>query len=216
MRRAGVTILAAAGLACFAATPALASSGSGRGGGDHAKKCDTSGHRGENSGPGNCKDRGDRDKKCENRGHGNCKDRDRCDKRGHGNKCKPKPEPKPCEENPHAPGCEQPPVPKPEGACAHADLVLLSKDAKIICLYGPNKGQLATKDRECPGALIATGPDPLLHAGLCVFLPPQGDEPASTPGAGGTPMLPGMPPMSTGMLSQVTGMLSQVTGMATP
>ena len=61
----------------------------------------------------------------------------------------------------------------PEGNCASADLVLLTDDAKIICLYAPPNGNLATTDEECPDALIATGPGPApLNGGVCIFLPP--------------------------------------------
>jgi hypothetical protein len=62
------------------------------------------------------------------------------------------------------------PPPPPAGNCEHADLVLLSEDAKIVCLYFPPNGDLATKEHECPDALIASGP--VLGVGLCVFLPP--------------------------------------------
>jgi hypothetical protein len=75
------------------------------------------------------------------------------------------------------PGCghpgEQPPPQPPAGNCQSADLVLLTADAKIVCVYFPPNGNLATTDEECPDALIATGPGPApLNGGVCVFLPP--------------------------------------------
>jgi hypothetical protein len=70
------------------------------------------------------------------------------------------------------PGGGPPPEP-PAGNCQSADLVLLTADAKIICVYFPPNGNLATTDEECPDALIATGPGPApLDGGVCVFLPP--------------------------------------------
>jgi hypothetical protein len=65
------------------------------------------------------------------------------------------------------------PVPAPEGNCESADLVLLTRDAKIVCLFAD--GTQATKEEECPDALIATGPIAPLGLGACVFLPPAAD-----------------------------------------
>ena len=64
----------------------------------------------------------------------------------------------------------------PEGNCASADLVVL-RGAKIVCVY-LSEGELATKEKECPDALIATGDILDTGIGACVFLPPDGDTPA--------------------------------------
>jgi hypothetical protein len=89
----------------------------------------------------------------------------------HGNACPPA---SPNAGNP--PNCghpSQPPPQPPAGNCQSADLVLLTADAKIVCVYFPPNGNLATTDQECPDALIATGPGPApLDGGVCIFLPP--------------------------------------------
>ena len=68
----------------------------------------------------------------------------------------------------------------PPGNCASADLIVLTTLSdglpKIVCLYFPPNGNLATEEEECPDALIATGPGPApLNGGVCIFLPPPED-----------------------------------------
>jgi hypothetical protein len=72
----------------------------------------------------------------------------------------------------------------PEGNCAVADLVLLTEDAKIVCLYFAENAPNASTEEDCPDALIALPVDNLV--GACVFLPPEG--------SGGLPELPAPPP----------------------
>lgn len=204
-------------------------------------RCDNSGKGNSNDKPGCRDDKGDR---CDNRGKGNAKHKkgcrkDDCDKSGRKGNCKPpvdckktpqhkkcQPPPVDCSKHPRPQGCPEPPVdctkyptdPRceqiPPGICESADLVLLSADIKILCLYLPQKGGLATTTGECPGALIATGN--ILNTGLgaCVFLPPAGNGPTgtttsplgsaggltSTLGGGGS--VPGL-----GSLSAITGLL---------
>ena len=71
----------------------------------------------------------------------------------------------------------------PAGNCSLADLVLLTEDAKIVCLYLGENAENATKEGDCPDALIALPVSPVV--GACVFLPPEG--------SGGVPELPGLP-----------------------
>lgn len=58
----------------------------------------------------------------------------------------------------------------PEGNCQRADLVLLTEDAKIVCLFFGENAQFATQTADCRDALIALPVDDVL--GACVFLPP--------------------------------------------
>ncbi len=97
---------------------------------------------------------------------------------GNGNTCPPR--------SPNAggkPPCGKPPTgtptDPPEGKCASAELVLLTEDLRIICLFAD--GTKATEEAECEGAFAATGPLPVLGAGVCVFLPPEGTEPPALP-----------------------------------
>jgi hypothetical protein len=88
-----------------------------------------------------------------------------------GNACPPN-SPNPTGTPPNC-GHPPPPVEPPAGNCEHADLVLLTETAKIICVYLPPNGNLAATTEECPDALLATGPGPApLNGGICVFLPP--------------------------------------------
>lgn len=63
-------------------------------------------------------------------------------------------------------------VTPPAGNCAEADLVVL-EGTQIVCLYGPGNGDVATTEDDCPDAEFASGPDPVLGGGICVFLPPE-------------------------------------------
>jgi hypothetical protein len=62
----------------------------------------------------------------------------------------------------------EPPTP-PAGNCTVADVVLLTPDAKIVCLYLGANAPNATSD--CPDGLVRAAVDSL--AGACVFLPPE-------------------------------------------
>ncbi len=97
---------------------------------------------------------------------------------GNGNACPPN------SPNPGGtPPCGKPPTGEPteppEGKCESAELVLLTEDARIICLF--TDGTKATEEEECEGAFLATGPIPPLNAGVCVFLPPEGTETPALP-----------------------------------
>ena len=72
----------------------------------------------------------------------------------------------------------------PAGNCALADLVLLTEDAKLLCLYLGENAENADKAKDCPDAELALPISPVL--GACLFLPPEG--------SGGLPPLPsGLP-----------------------
>jgi hypothetical protein len=58
----------------------------------------------------------------------------------------------------------------PAGNCAKADLVLLTEDVKILCLYFGDNAMNATTAKDCPDALLALPVDSLV--GACLFLPP--------------------------------------------
>ena len=63
----------------------------------------------------------------------------------------------------------------PGGACANADLVLLTSDVKILCLYLPPGVTQDQIDDECPAAskpLLALAGPPPLDGGVCLYLPP--------------------------------------------
>jgi hypothetical protein len=57
----------------------------------------------------------------------------------------------------------------PPGNCTKADVVLLSADAKIVCLYFGANAPNATSD--CPDGLVRLAVDQAV--GACVFLPPE-------------------------------------------
>lgn len=63
----------------------------------------------------------------------------------------------------------------PGGACENADLVLLTAEVKILCLYFPPGVTQDDINEECPPAtdplLAIAGPAPL-DGGLCLYLPP--------------------------------------------
>jgi hypothetical protein len=79
--------------------------------------------------------------------------------------------PKPCKPKPNKP-C--PPNGGTTAVCENADVVLLTEDAKILCLYFPPTTQDEI-DEECPEdtdpLLAVAGPAPL-DGGLCLYLPP--------------------------------------------
>ncbi len=81
-------------------------------------------------------------------------------------------------------GCKPkcPPAKPPAGNCQDADLVLLTEDAKILCLFLGENAPLADKAKQCPDALIPLPVDELI--GVCLFLPPadNGGAAASTRG----------------------------------
>jgi hypothetical protein len=59
---------------------------------------------------------------------------------------------------------------------------------RIVCLYFQN-GELASRDAECGGALIATGEIGNTGIGACVFVP----DGANAPNLSQLPRLPGLP-----------------------
>jgi hypothetical protein len=86
----------------------------------------------------------------------------------------------------------------PAGNCAKADLVLLTEDVKILCLYFGQNGENATTSKDCPDALLALPLPPL--GGGCLFLPPADS------GAGSAAM-PALP-TNTALPSMVTDLLA--------
>lgn len=82
-------------------------------------------------------------------------------------------------------GGGNPPPEPPADNCSLADLVLLTEDAKIVCLYLGENAENASTSKDCPDALIALPVSPVV--GACVFLPPDGEGVPEVPG------LPGLP-----------------------
>lgn len=210
--------------------------------GKSGKKCNTRGHRGENSGKGNCKDRECpagtkrhghecRPEACPpgQKRHGDeCRDDDDDDEEEcpanevrdmHGD-CVPKPCPAGTHPGPDPHDCiiDVPPV---VGPCAKADVVLLRDLIKgtgaldsIVCLFFGDNAPNASNQAggDCPGALLALPVDNLI--GACLLVP--ADDSGSTPGLPALPSLPGLPlPGSGGGLPDASTLLNQLTATLT-